>query len=111
MKASIYRLAVSRPRVTALRDAITEALRAAPGSDRPPVRFRGSRPTTAAISGAAILSAAFAIAPNGPAAAQEAADSGIEEVTVTGSRIRRQDFTANAPITTVDRSTFEETGA
>ena len=29
---------------------------------------------------------------------------------VTGSRIRRQDFTANAPITTVDETAFEDTG-
>src|SRR5690606_18517627 len=32
-----------------------------------------------------------------------------EEVVVTGSRIRRQDFTANSPITTVTSETFEQT--
>src|SRR5690606_13158553 len=63
------------------------------------------------VPGAAMLSAAFVIAPSMPAAAQDGADEGLEEITVTGSRIRRQDFTANAPITTVDRSAFEETSA
>src|SRR5690606_17898725 len=33
----------------------------------------------------------------------------IEEVTVTGSRIRRSDFIANSPIVTVTEQTFEET--
>lgn len=33
----------------------------------------------------------------------------LEEVVVTGSRIRRQDFTANSPITTVTNDTFEQT--
>ncbi len=72
---------------------------------------RGGKASVLAASGAAMLGAAFVIAPAMPAAAQETADRGLEEVTVTGSRIRRQDFTANAPITTIDRSTFEETGA
>ncbi len=35
----------------------------------------------------------------------------LEEVTVTGSRIPRRDFTANAPITTIDESQFDETGS
>lgn len=33
----------------------------------------------------------------------------LEEIVVTGSRIRRQDFTANSPIVTIDETTFEET--
>jgi outer membrane receptor protein involved in Fe transport len=32
-----------------------------------------------------------------------------EEIVVTGSRIRRQDFTANSPITTISADTFEQT--
>src|SRR5690606_5937093 len=36
-------------------------------------------------------------------------DEIIEEVTVTGSRIRRSDFIANSPIVTVTEQTFEET--
>ena len=57
-----------------------------------------------------MLGTVLAVAPTIPASAQQA-DPEIEEVTVTGSRIRRQDFTANAPITTIDRSAFEETGS
>ena len=34
----------------------------------------------------------------------------LEEITVTGSRILRRDFEANAPITTIDQSTFQATG-
>jgi len=110
MKASTDRSAVTRPRVTALCRAIGEALMA-PAVTGGSCRARGPIATSVAASGAAILSVAFAVGPSMPAAAQEAADRAIEEVTVTGSRIRRQDFTANAPIMTVDRSTFEETGA
>lgn len=46
------------------------------------------------------------------ALAQDTAEESVEdleEVVVTGSRIRRQDFVANSPIVTVDQSTFEET--
>ena len=53
--------------------------------------------------GAALLSSVF-VAP--PVLSQEA---GLEEVVVTGSRIRRQDFEANSPIVTVGEQLFEET--
>ncbi len=43
-----------------------------------------------------------------PAVAQDDEEV-VEEVLVTGSRIRRQDFEANSPITTVDAKLFEET--
>ncbi len=45
------------------------------------------------------------------AKAQEPAPSAgpVEEVTVTGSRIVRRDFTANSPIMTVDQELFDET--
>src|SRR5262245_3666658 len=45
--------------------------------------------------------------------AQEPADEDapLEELTVTGSRIVRQDFTANSPIQTVDQAMFEQTSA
>ncbi len=49
---------------------------------------------------------ALAVTPVTPASAQEDV---LEEVTVTGSRILRQDFTANAPIQTVDEQLFDET--
>lgn len=42
-----------------------------------------------------------------PAGEQGAAQP--EELIVTGSRIRRQDFTANSPITTITSDTFEQT--
>lgn len=42
-----------------------------------------------------------------PVMAQQ--ESAAEEIMVTGSRIRRQDFEANSPITTVDSELFEET--
>jgi len=41
----------------------------------------------------------------------EAAQRIEEEITVTGSRILRRDFTANSPIQTVDQQLFEETSA
>src|SRR5690606_25231976 len=71
-------------------------------------RYRAHRRLSAnyvvlTAAGAALLSSVF-VAP--PALSQEA---GVEEVVVTGSRIRRQDFEANSPIVTVDEQLFEET--
>ncbi len=46
----------------------------------------------------------------GPPAQQQAQpqqNQQIEEVTVTGSRIARRDYTANSPIQTIDKSAFE----
>ena len=57
----------------------------------------------------ALLTAALVIAPNHRALAQD--DAVLEEITVTGSRIPRQDFTANAPVPTVDEAMFDETGS
>lgn len=71
---------------------------------------RRPRPTRLAASGA-ILVSALAVT---PAAAQEQSQSGgnpLDEVTVTGSRISRPDFTANSPIHTVDQAMFEQTSA
>ncbi len=53
---------------------------------------------------------ALAVTPMTPAVAQDD-DAVLEEVTVTGSRIRRQDFTANAPIQTVDEQLFDNTSS
>jgi len=69
---------------------------------------RALKASLLAASGGAVLASAAALAPATSARAQEAAEV-VEEVTVTGSRIRRQDFTANSPITTIDQTTFEET--
>ncbi|HUF71595.1 MAG TPA: TonB-dependent receptor [Gammaproteobacteria bacterium] len=50
------------------------------------------------------------VAPTAPASAQDEQAEGLQEtVVVTGSRIPRRDFTANAPIMTVDEQLFEET--
>jgi len=84
-----------RPRVQSLSRAITEVLRGAP---------------VLAVSGGAILGAAFALAPAHRVAAQQAQQpQALEEITVTGSRIQRQDFTANSPITTIDEASFQNT--
>jgi len=67
-------------------------------------------------SGGVLLGAALAVTPPHRAMAQEAdspqeANAVTEQVIVTGSRIPRRDFTANAPIMTIDESVFEETTA
>jgi outer membrane receptor protein involved in Fe transport len=74
-------------------------------------RSAKSRSSLAAASGGALLSAALFVAPNTSAYAQDQADQGAasETVLVTGSRIPRRDFTANAPIMTVDEQLFDET--
>jgi outer membrane receptor protein involved in Fe transport len=82
-----------RPRTQSLSKAIADVL-------------RGTSVLT--VSGGAILGAALAIAPAHRLAAQEQGQA-LEEITVTGSRIVRQDFTANSPITTVDEASFQNT--
>jgi outer membrane receptor protein involved in Fe transport len=85
-----------RPRVNGLSLAIAELV-------------RGSR---AAVTGGAILASALAVVPVNTVVAQEEEDDGVlEEVVVTGSRIVRQDFTANSPIQTVDETMFDQTSA
>jgi hypothetical protein len=65
-----------------------------------------------AAAGGALLASALAIVPVGSVAAQDQQDDQVlEEVVVTGSRIVRQDFTANSPIQTVDETLFDETSA
>ena len=88
-----------RPRAMSV--AVAEALRSVSK-----VRGKDLTPYVLAATGGAILSTALFVAPVTPVSAQEDV---LEEVTVTGSRIRRQDFTANAPITTVDEAMFDET--
>jgi iron complex outermembrane recepter protein len=82
----------NRPRTQSLSKAVADVLRGAP---------------VLAVSGGAILGAALAIAPAHRLSAQ--APQALEEITVTGSRIVRQDFTANSPITTVDEAAFQNT--
>ncbi|RPI59331.1 MAG: hypothetical protein EHM50_09365, partial [Lysobacterales bacterium] len=86
----------SRPRVNGLSLAIAELVRS----------------SRAAATGGAILASALAIVPVNSVVAQEQQDESVlEEVVVTGSRIVRQDFTANSPIQTVDETLFDETSA
>ena len=47
----------------------------------------------------------------GFAAAPTIAQTADDEIVVTGSRIKKQDFTANAPVATVEAAQFERTGA
>jgi len=85
---------------------LSRSIAAALGRSGPP-SSRSLKLAWMSVSGGALAGAVLAIAPATDAQAQD--DRAIEEVTVTGSRIRRQDFTANAPITTIDESVFEET--
>lgn len=77
-----------RPRVCSLSKAITEVLRSTP---------------VLAVSGGAILGAAFALAPAHRVAAQQPQQQqALEEITVTGSRIQRESgFTTPVPLTAV----------
>jgi iron complex outermembrane recepter protein len=98
------------PRVHQLSKSIAKAL-----ADRRTGRRRSNSGDLAparilSASGGALLTAAFVIAPNHRALAQEQAE-GLEEITVTGSRIPRQDFIANSPVTTVDEAIFDQTGS
>jgi iron complex outermembrane recepter protein len=71
----------------------------------------GVRPRLGALSSA--VAAAIAGLSSGYAQAQEPAapEQPLEEITVTGSRIVRQDFVANSPVQTVDEALFEQTSA
>jgi outer membrane receptor protein involved in Fe transport len=46
-----------------------------------------------------------------PAVAQDTEGQELEEITVTGSRILRQDYMSASPISTVDADLFQQTGA
>jgi iron complex outermembrane recepter protein len=72
----------------------------------------GARPRVGALS-SAIAAALAGFSSAGYVQAQEAepARQAEEEITVTGSRIIRRDFTANSPIQTVGQEMFEETSA
>jgi outer membrane cobalamin receptor len=85
-----------RPRIQVLSKAIGDVLRGT---------------SVFAVSGGAILGAALAVAPATRVTAQDQAEEPSDEITVTGSRIVRQDFTANSPIQTVDQQMFEQTSA
>ena len=85
-----------RPRADLLSQSIAEVL--------------GRSGRKSSIAGGALLSAVMFVAPAAPASAQDEAVQGPEEtVLVTGSRIPRRDFSANAPIMTVDEQLFDDT--
>ena len=91
----------ARPRTDLLSQSIAEVLSRSQ---------RGRKSSIAAVSGGALLSAVMFVAPTSPASAQDEEAEGLQEtVVVTGSRIPRRDFSANAPIMTVDESLFDET--
>jgi outer membrane receptor protein involved in Fe transport len=89
----------------ALAEAVGEALRSVSATGA-----KSIKPSILAVSGGAILASALVLTPATPAFAQDE-PAAIEEITVTGSRIRRQDFTANAPIHTVTEELFAEMSA
>lgn len=63
------------------------------------------------LASSVIAGAAFAVV-TAPAVAQEDDAEAVQEtVLVTGSRIAKQDFVSNSPISTVDAETFELTGS
>lgn len=95
------------PRRTATRARLRPVAHIAAETHAPAVRSAGSAAMTATVlilAGGLLLSSALAPVPG---FAQEA--EALEEVLVTGSRIRRQDFEANSPIVTVDEEMFDET--
>jgi outer membrane receptor protein involved in Fe transport len=94
-----------RPRLQVLSQAIAEALHSASSSSQ---RVRAFTPSALA-SGGAILATALTFLPANPATAQDPEAEPRDEITVTGSRIVRQDFTANAPIVTIDEDQFQNT--
>ena len=92
-------------RLNALSSAIAESLQtpSAPGRR---LNRAGIKSTVLSASGGLIVASALAVGPSNTVQAQ---DEVLEEVTVTGSRIRRQDFTANAPVFSVGEDLFDQT--
>jgi outer membrane receptor protein involved in Fe transport len=64
-----------------------------------------------AVRQAMYLGALTVTAGHAPAALGQDADAALEEITVTGTRISRQDYSSASPISTVDASQFTNTGA
>ena len=97
-----------RPGFQVLSKAIARVLRSS--SDGLSGGLKELRPSRLSVSGGAVLGAALVLSPTHPVLAQEQGeDSVFEEITVTGSRIQRRDFTSNAPIQTVNETMFDET--
>ncbi|HEU4617694.1 MAG TPA: TonB-dependent receptor [Gammaproteobacteria bacterium] len=74
-------------------------------------RTRTSRPAYGLLASAIstlLAGMAVTVTAHAQAGGGAAAEGGVEEITVTGSRIVRRDFEANSPITTVDSTRFDE---
>ena len=66
-------------------------------------------PLSAKLSLAPLSSALLSLFVPGAVNAQDESPEGLEEITVTGSRIVRRDFEANSPILTVEEDAFDNT--
>src|SRR5262245_57509550 len=98
-----------RPRFSALSSAIAESLHTALATARRPQAIVVKSAFISASTGILVTSALAVGVPARVAA--QAAPPPVEEVTVTGSRIRREDFTANAPVVSVDEAMFDQTSS
>jgi iron complex outermembrane recepter protein len=99
-----------RPRFSALSAAIAESLQTALATARRPQAIAVKSVFISASTGILVTSA-LAVGIPARVSAQALAAPPVEEVTVTGSRIRREDFTANAPVVSVDEAMFDQTSA
>jgi outer membrane receptor protein involved in Fe transport len=95
----------ARPGLSALSSAIAQSLHATSATGRRRHR-QFVKSSLLSASGGILMASALAV---GPATDAFAQDEGVEEVTVTGSRIRRDDFTANAPVLSVAEEMFDQT--
>src|SRR5690606_13962277 len=91
---------VVRPRFSALSSAVAESLQ---------TLTTARRPHASAVKGMLVMSAFAAALPVAGQAQNAPGNQSIEEVTVTGSRIRRDDFTANAPVVSIGEAMFDQT--
>jgi iron complex outermembrane recepter protein len=95
----------ARPHLSALSSAVLESLHPKLPTGRRPRRH--AIETSLLASGTLIVASALITGPAKDVSAQEV----LDEVTVTGSRIRREDFTANAPVLSVDEQMFDQTAS
>ena len=97
----------ARPHLSALSSAVLESLHPLSATRRRPHR-QLIKSSLLSASGTIIVASALAVGPAREVSAQEEV---LDEVTVTGSRIRREDFTANAPVLSVDEQMFDQTSS
>jgi outer membrane receptor protein involved in Fe transport len=106
--------------MVSVRQAVSATLRAA----RDAALARESRARFAASAGALVLSVSMSWSPhaladqaaaqaasttsNPPAPAAASTDDSLQEITVTGSRIKRKDYESSSPLVTVDSAELEQ---